>query len=299
MALSLHIRRTAQAGQVPSVRRHLDFLYERLGGPAAGSGVNPFSEEDAKIDRWYIGDEFCANRLPTAARAASFVRRALGAGVALTLLTPMVTDDQIDRLVPVFECLDDPDLRAEVTVNDWGLLFFLKERYPGLSLALGRLLNKGFKDPRLGLPGTTAAGCESDRAFLDHATFDQPRFREKTTGLGVRRLERDLMPYADPVAFEDGPQAFSVYFPFGYVTTGRVCWPSTFAPGRGEDFMPRQACTRDCEGRSLSLSHPDAAFPIRQNGNTIFYLYPPDAVAALFRAADTKRLRLVYQGVAL
>ena len=300
MGISLHIRRMAQVHPAPSVREHVEALYERLTGSSAGGiGLHPSIEEDPEIDRWYIGDEFCASRLPSPKLAAEFVRLAGEAGAALTLLTPILTDDQIDGLLPVLERMSDASTPAEITVNDWGLLFFLKERFPGLPLALGRLLNKGFKDPRLGPPETVIAEAENDLAFLQHATFDQPRFREKAAALGIRRFERDLMPYDRRGAFEDGPQAVSVYFPFGYVTTGRVCWPSTFAPGREEDFRPRQTCAHICEGRPLVLRHPDAAFPIRQNGNTIFYLYPQDTLAALFRSAGEGRLRLVYQGVAL
>jgi hypothetical protein len=274
------------------------------GKPADGMAAHPETSAGAPgpgIDRWYIGDEFCAGRLPSAKRTAEFVRLAREAGVGLTLLTPVLTDDQIDGLIPVLECLSDPSAPAEITVNDWGLLFFLKECFPDLRLSLGRLLNKGFKDPRLGPPETVAADAdaETDRAFLGHATFDQPRFREKVSALGVRRLERDLMPYDGRTTFEDGPQAVSVYFPFGYVTTGRVCWPSTFAPGRGEDFMPRQDCARTCEDRPLALRHPDAAFHIRQSGNTIFYLYPEQITGDLLRSSGEGRLRLVYQGVAL
>ena len=300
MGISLHIRRAGQVHSAPSVREHVESLYKRLSGCSEdGIGLDPSIEEDPEIDRWYIGDEFCAGRLPSADQTAAFVRLAGEAGTALTLLTPILTDDQIDGLVPLFERLSGAAIPAEVTVNDWGVLFFLKERFPRLALALGRLLNKGFKDPRLGPPETVISEAGNDRAFLEHATFDQPRFREKAAALGVQRLERDLMPYDRRSAFEDGPQAVSVYFPFGYVTTGRVCWPSTFAPGREEDFRPRRNCARICEGRPLVLRHPDAAFPIRQNGNTIFYLYPQDTLAALFRSAREGRLRLVYQGVAL
>ena len=107
---------------------------------------------------------------------------------------------------------------------------------------------------------------------------------------GVRRPELNKI---------EGAITVSVYFPFGYVTTGRVCWPATFAPGRESDFRPRRSCGRPCEGRPLALAHPTAGFPLRQSGNTIFYLYPAAVTEALLRQAGEGGLRLVYQGAAL
>ncbi len=300
MDISLHLRRPGQELPAQSVRLHAASLYARGTGRDPGvAGDLSVAGEDPVIDRWYIGDEFCASRLPSVQVAAEFARRADVAGVALTLLTPPVTDDQIDSLVPVLARLAGASVPVEVTVNDWGLLFFLKSWFPDLPLALGRLLNKGFKDPRLGAPETVKAAAEADRAVLEHATFDQPRFRERASALGIARLERDLMPYDPRTDFGDNPPAVSVYFPFGYVTTGRVCWPSTFAPGREADFRPRRACGRPCEGRPLALAHPANGFPLRQSGNTVFYLYPAPVTAALLRRAGEGRLRLVYQGAAL
>jgi hypothetical protein len=300
MNISLHLRQPGQEPSALSVRSHAASVYDGLTGRKPGFAEDLFSADmDPVIDRWYIGDEFCANRLPSAEDSAAFVRRAAGAGAALTLLTPPLTDARIDELVPVLECLAGASAPVDVTVNDWGLLFFLKERFPRLPLALGRLLNKGFKDPRLGPPETVMAAAENDRDVLEHATFDQPCFRAKASSLGISRFERDLMPYDPRTAFAEGPPAVSVYFPFGYVTTGRVCWPSTFAPGRETDFRPRRACGRPCEGRSLALAHPAAGFPLRQSGNTIFYLYPISVTEELLRRAGEGRVRLVYQGAAL
>lgn len=294
--ISLHLRRPDRAPQGLSFRGHLEALYRGLTGRVSALCAGA---EAPGIDRWYIGDEFCANRLPSAEAAEAFVRMAECAGVGLTLLTPVLTDARIEGLASVLECLAAASVPAEVTVNDWGLLFFVKERHPDLPVAFGRLLNKGFKDPRLGRPEEVRGAAGDDRAFLEHATFDQPRFREKVMALGVSRFERDLMPYDGRTAFAEGPPAVSVYFPFGYVTTGRVCWPATFAPGREADFRPPLACGRVCEGRPLTLDHPTAGFPLRQSGNTIFYLYPEAVTAALLRRAGEGGLRLVYQGAAL
>lgn len=51
-------------------------------------------------------------------------------------------------MVPLFDYLNTCHSSAEVVFNDWGVMGLLKANYPVLKLSAGRLLNKGFKDPR-------------------------------------------------------------------------------------------------------------------------------------------------------
>ena len=306
ISLGVHIRSASDLPELGTVveglGEHLQELYRKFCGNRKKAPVDgSFSAFDFSIDLVYMGDEFCANLLPNIEQATALAEYAKENGIGLALLTPVLVDRQIDERESLFAALCDlwPDM--EVTVNDWGVLFFLKQRFPGFRLALGRLLNKGLKDPRWKTPEVRFDGAQDDaeRAILGHCTFDQVRFRKKAGDLGVRRLERDLFPYRDLTGLDDGDLRTSCYFPFGYVTSGRVCWQASFEqPGR-KHFMPVNGCARPCQKRSFTLAHTKANFPVYQNGNTVFYLYPSEVLEALFKISREKNIRLVYQGMTL
>jgi hypothetical protein len=222
---------------------------------------------------------------------------AKGGNRALTFLTPPLTDAGIAKCGPLFDIFKDMDYGAEVVVNDWGLLLFLKEKYPLFQLSVGRLLNKGFKDPRL-MNSDEALTLSAETAeFFNTCTFDAVEFPAKMRQLNVKRVERDLLPFGEAEIKHHGELQTSVYFPFGYITTGRVCWLSSFYTDAGRKFSISNGCRRICQKISLKLNHAKTGLQLFQTGNTIFYLYPPSKLAALVKQAETQRLRLVYQGL--
>ncbi|OQY58509.1 MAG: hypothetical protein B6245_11450 [Desulfobacteraceae bacterium 4572_88] len=130
-----------------------------------------------------------------------------------------------------------------------GKLGYLKRKYPGLHVSAGRLLNKGFKDPRLHRQDIP---WESE-PFISDCTFDQAEFQEKMAELSVTRLERDLLPYGDHRVKNVSMFKTSVYFPFGYVTTGRVWWTASFRQPSEKSFMPSDKCSRPCDDMTFEL----------------------------------------------
>ncbi len=253
----------------------------------------PGPEEDVGcwISRLYVGDEFCANRLPSPDRLARFRRWADERRFGLSLLTPILSDAGIEDQTPLFDALAHLDPTAEVVINDWGVMRFLRARHPGFRIAAGRLLDKGFKDPRIAgaRPGADV------HALMSSGAFDHDEIREKVNGNGVCRLERDLLPHRGETAPSDDRFGLSVYYPFGCFTSGRICWPASARQG----FVPGGPCDRICGTLSMQLKHPDFALPVFQNGNTLFYRYSPVMLSSLWRIAENRALRLVFQGWAM
>ncbi|MCP4695185.1 MAG: hypothetical protein GY859_44565 [Desulfobacterales bacterium] len=60
-------------------------------------------------------------------------------------------------------------------------------------------------------------------------------------------------------------------------------------------YIPPRRCGRPCDATTLELKHKTFSFRLFQNGNTIFYLYPPARLEALFHHAKHQGQRLVYQ----
>ncbi len=293
MEIGLHLRSTAQAESFPGLSAHLTALY----------GADTLKDIDGvlprRIRRLYLGDEFCANRMPSEKELEDLLRLAHTKNWAVSILTPPLTDEGLARCLPLFDRLRSIRPAPEVVANDWGVFFTLRESYPGLDVGLGRLLNKGFKDPRLPDPERFARHSREARELLHHCTFDSRSFQERAALLGVRRLERDLLPYGKPRVAGLERFALSVYVPFGYFTTGRVCWTASLRRPAGKKFSLGGPCDRLCERLPVAFDRAESGLAIHRNGNSFFYLYPQALVVSFLRWARRRRVRLVYQGLAI
>ncbi|MBU1340229.1 MAG: hypothetical protein KKE44_04995 [Proteobacteria bacterium] len=248
----------------------------------------------SKPDRIYVGDEFCPARMPDLHGLSRFIRFADKKELPLTLLTPVLTDPGIEHLIPLFDRVSRWNPASEVVINDLGVLFFLKKRYPDFQLSMGRLFNKGFKDPRLDLNKSRVS--EKINGFLNDCSFNRENIQILAEGLGIKRVEQDLLPYADPASVGMSRLKTAVYLPFGYVTTGRVCFTAGLNPHTDNRFSLGAACSSPCAVHRMELKHPDLVFKLFQNGNTIFYLYTLTMIRFLLENARQKGFRLIFQG---
>jgi hypothetical protein len=283
MELAVHVRNLdglARAGDLPH-------------GWATGEGGL------GGVSRVYVGDEFCFHRLPNLAAFKALLRAADAHGYGLTLLTPVLTDPQMAGAAPLFAHLGARRPDTEVVFNDWGVMTLLREEFGLKNLSAGRVLNKGFKDPRLGDAASIAAISPEARELLNSGTFHDAGFQRRMQALQVRRLEYDLPPYADDSGIACGALPTAVYFPFGCVTSGRVCWMAGFGRPLREKFVPAKVCARPCSTVVLKLASPGFELPVFQNGNTVFYRYDNARLSRLFAQARSQGLRLVYQGEAM
>jgi hypothetical protein len=217
--------------------------------------------------------------------------------LGLTLLTPVMTDKEIQHTAPLFRHLSAHCPDTEVVCNDWGLMLFLRARYPALALSAGRILNKGFKDPRL--MEAQFSGEETSehlKTLLNWSTFEGGWIQDQLGEMGIGRCEQDLLPYQDKPITGNGRFAASVYLPFGYVTFGRICWAASFDQTASERFMPPRHCGKPCRHIRFELKDKSFRFRLFQLGNTIFYLYPARQLENLLQTAQAGELRLVYQG---
>ena len=295
MELAAHLRHPQHLHALNDLPGHLSTLYENQ----AFNDWDGLVQDDQRSLRLYIGDEFCIHRLPGPAEFDTLCQLAKRQNRALTFLTPPLTDEGMDRCCPLFEILKNMDFRTEVVVNDWGVLLFLREKYPSFQLSVGRLLNKGFKDPRFTHPDDAPKLSAETAELFNTCTFDSVEFLAKMRQLNVNRLERDLFPFGESEIKRGGGLPASVYFPFGYLTTGRVCWMKSFYGPTVRKFSMSNGCHQACHKMTLKLNHAKTDLPLFQMGNTIFYLYAPSNVAALAKQAETQELRLVYQGLML
>ena len=292
MELALHIRYARQKNPLEVGLDHLKAFCEE-NGICAGDKI------EFDFDRVYTGDEFCVNRLPDTNELKDIIQVCGDSHKGLSFLLPPLTNVSVEKCRPLFQLLRREGIDIETVVNDMGTLFYLKENYPDFSLSMGRLFNKGFKDPRF-KPANNCAGLSDDmRQLLNESTFDQPEVMDMARQLAVARMERDLFPFENKIEEQHGEIGRSIYFPFGYITSGRVCRLSAMSKKGRKKFLINSDCNQYCNGLPLLLKNGDTGFTLVQNGNTVFYLYPPAVLKCLLKTESAPGLRMVYQGVAL
>lgn len=292
MHLALHLRKIPEDQILPDIPGHLRSCYDDT-----GADFQHLCEAFSPVERVYVGDEFCPLRLPTTTQLAAFCRFSNERNLELTLLMPVLTDARLDHCTTLFERLAKCYPEAEVVANDIGTILFLRKHHPGFHLSMGRLFNKGFKDPRLSLKDMTVT--PEIKTLLSESTFDQSAFGEVMARLNVKGLERDLLPHGEAVANSSMDYRTAYYFPFGYVTTGRVCRTATFGKKAGCDFKMIQKCAKPCNDLSFRLKNDAVSLDLIQAGNTVFYRYPPSCLMELVERAEEQHHRLIYQGFAI
>lgn len=210
------------------------------------------------VGRTYVGNEFCARRLPSVAE----LRKAAEAGLPLTFLTPLVTDPDLERLSARFEALP---AGSEVVFQDWGVLRRLRTRHPHLEPVLGRTLVRMLRDPRGPRPGPLA----SDLAL--------PAFRDFLLAQGVRRVEVDA-PRPDLPFPHLGLEAH-LLVPCTFVASGRSCMIGSLSLPAAQKFRPGAPCRFECRRSSAELRGPGLRTRLVHRGNTALAVHGPEGLA--------------------
>ncbi len=283
MELAFHLKAFDHLTTAPD--RFVEHLTEFY-GKKINNITNSYKDLFQYHGRIYIGNEFCIHRLPLTDELKKIKKE----NIKITLLTPPLTDKDFKKCARLLDYLAG-FAKTEIVINDWGFLIFIKKNYPEFKVSAGRLLNKGFKDPRF-------LKNKKDE-FLALSTFDNTIFRQKMIKLGISRLEQDLLPYKNSVksCLKDDSLEKSFYFPFGYITTGRMCLPAVLKAKK--KFAITKKCKRPCHNRLFELEDNSFLFSLFQKGNTIFYLYPASMLISFIQKAKKENVRMIYQGFGL
>ncbi|MHB9155037.1 MAG: hypothetical protein ACYC5N_05000 [Endomicrobiales bacterium] len=237
---------------------------------------------EKKSGRVYYGNEFCENLIPAESAARKWYDASRARGKEFTFVTPYATDKGVGKLRKVFKALDRAG-GAEVVFNDWGVFQALRE-FPGLVPVLGRLLTKQRRDPRIlrifqgrqGVREDWSADRKSKTLFFprpcppelfEHyrgSVVNLPRFQRFLRENNIRRVEIDNLAWDMKVAAGEG-LAVSVYVPFGYLTTTRLCGILNYT---------YSACRKECKRMYFKLNDPSLPVPFFSRGNAVFFKTP-------------------------
>lgn len=242
---------------------------------ALGSILKP-----SAFARVYWGTEFCENLI--ASDLPVFDR-------PLTLLTPYVSDRGLARLRPL---LDAAPSGSEVVFNDFGVLRVLRREYPALVPVQGRLLHKALRDPRI-TNEYVQLGDSPQLEALRSSSIETEAYSALLRKYGVEHVEQDLLPQGN--RFPAG--AFSVYAPFGVVSTARICMAAGLGYRKAQKFEPGAPCRHECQTHLVEYQYTNSPFANREQrfwlkGQTYFYVHTADMVQSLL---DSPAPRLVWQ----
>lgn len=165
-------------------------------------------------DRVYLGSEFCQHLLPS----LSDVRALKDKGVEeLTVLTPLLPTADLRSFLKLFDRILGLFPRAELSLNDLGLMRAVNRAYGGaVPLLLARPVSADF--------------IRMDERFLT-------RFFAENN---LRLLETDEPDRI--AAFRGGGMKFSFHYPFKYLSMTRLC-----------PFVKGGVCSRACSGKTLKI----------------------------------------------
>jgi hypothetical protein len=257
-----------------------------------------------KLKGIYFGVEFCQRLIPTSDELIEALHLARAAGLSFSFLTPPVTDPGIETLRCRFSDLSGEssvERDIEVVVNDWGVLNLLKESFPVLKPVFGRMMNKMVRDPRVAPYYVSERAPSGGLTALRQSSITNPWFRRTLVEWGVERHEFDNL-FQGIQMDEGGEEIFlSVYIPYGYVTTGRICMPGSFALGKADKFTEYMGCRRECKRFTHRLLNTRSPFSNKdmeliQRGNTIFYPNPWNRLESVLAGDAGEAVdRIVYQ----
>lgn len=220
--------------------------------------------------RLYFGNEFCERLLPNSEElitALEFVRER---GIEFTLVTPYVTEVGLKHVETLLDGLANQRPGTEVVFNDYGIFRLMGRRFSNLVPVMGRLLNKMKRGPRLmvvidRLPETTIE-------YFRNSSLTVPLMREFLTEHQVKRVELDnvLQGIDLPVI----GFSVSVYTPYAYVTTTRMCLTASCDAPEKEERVGIFPCKRECQKYSFGLTSQIMPVMLIRKGNTVFFENP-------------------------
>jgi hypothetical protein len=292
MQVSVHIRGASDLDGELS----LEWLAQRQTSSRLGPIVSAAARalNGAVITHAAFGTEFCEHLLPTPEALAAARDAARARGLGFTFLTPYVSNAGLARLRELFRLLDS----AEVVFSDWGVLNVLRRELPHLVPIQGRLLDKSLRDPRVMGVYASAPAQPATLSVLQRSNLDNESYRNLLERLGVAGVEFDNLPQGTDLSFASNGLGVSVWFPFGFIATARVCMAAGLHHRKPDKFTPGAPCRHECQTHLVEYTYTNSPFLENRDqkfylkGNTYFYAHT-EAMLGILR--DTRVTRLIFQ----
>ncbi len=188
------------------------------------------NETGLQFDRIHIGSNFCSQYFITLANYFIQHPEIFDTDVPITLTIPVVSQKnlkEVKELIP--KLIDIIGLIDEVTVNDLGMLNFLKDKY---NLNLGRLFFKDSRDFRI--------NEYTQQTVTPNFSVMLPE-KDSISGVEMDNVTKSLNLDSFP---ED--KFISIHYPYTFQSTGNICKFASIDKPRELKFRPNSQCGLEC-----------------------------------------------------
>lgn len=230
---------------------------------------------DSGYSRLYFGNEFCERLIPSKDDLRYVLDFVLERKMDFTLVTPFVTNAGLAQLEPLMDFLSDQSIPIEIVINDWGVLRRVRQKFSSFNLALGRLLTKQKRGPRI-LNLLDKIPFSAAQHFKE-SNIDSPHICKFLTDIGIRRVELDNL--LQGISRPEFSLTGSLYIPFAYITTTRFCPVNSLSQNSHRSLRTITPCKKQCQRYAFRLSHKQMPVDLILKGNTQFFKndkYPED-----------------------
>lgn len=237
--------------------------------------------KNKKISRLYFGEEFCEELIPDLTEVNKTIEYAKVNKLDYTYVCGYLTGKGYNKQVKILDYLNRKTVnekKIEVTINDWGILSLISQRFKNLIPILGRLLVKNSRMPRyaknIPIPYTQLVMnpklWDNQLKVLRDSNLSVSGYRRFLKKHRIKRVECDIVPQGISVDRKLGFK-FSFYTPWSYVTGARTCSLADTGHLNRPRLVRQEACSKPCRNVLMRLDGGAEILPMVQRGNAIFF----------------------------
>lgn len=259
--------------------------------------------EERGVDYIYFGSSFCEYKIPSILEFERFVKFCDDNMIKKVLVTPIVSDEGINKISDLLNYIIKHDIICDLVVNDFGVLELLKDVNFKGKLWFGRLLEKTIHDTRI----TT----DEKLKYYSESGYEYMKMTSYTSSPYINLLNRDNVEgvhfdYAVEGRVIGNHVKTAVIYPSEYITTGRMCWYRIAMQGDEQKYELGTGCNHPCMRYKTFLwqnvNHivvNECGERIREidyirKGNTLFSLHRAKTYFDFLSEVENKCDRVIY-----
>lgn len=206
----------------------------------------------AKVERVYLGNQFCHNLFPDRQLLFAMMERARMEDMHITVVTTYLREERISEAISfvdeLYEWCKRWKIEIELVINDWGMAKLLYKKNDWIQPVLGILLNKRRKDPRYsyksGFAQYASQLAKNNLSVMEYREFLNCEF-------GMKRYEYESCGY--PINLPS--RNHSLHIPYYQTNTSSYCtlYAKCTQGDRGKQVFAKH-CPKYCEG--LVFTYP-------------------------------------------